>query len=50
MTGHSIYARDDYKRCVCEMHGRGEADCKTVPSEDKKEDKKDEKKEDKKEE
>lgn len=29
-TPYSIYARDDYKRCVCEMIGEGEADCPTA--------------------
>ena len=27
MTGYSIYARDDYKRCICDKFGSGEADC-----------------------
>lgn len=26
-TPYSMYARDDYKRCVCETWGEGEADC-----------------------
>jgi hypothetical protein len=26
-TGWTIYARDDYKRCVCDFFGDGEADC-----------------------
>jgi len=26
-TGYSMYARDDYKRCICETWGRGEDDC-----------------------
>jgi chitodextrinase len=27
MTGYSMYARDDYKRCVCDSWGSGAADC-----------------------
>ena len=27
MTQYSIVAPDDYKRCVCDKHGQGEADC-----------------------
>ena len=27
MTQYSITARDDYKRCVCDKFGAGEADC-----------------------
>ena len=27
MTGYSIYAPDDYKRCICDKFGNGEADC-----------------------
>jgi len=30
-TPYSMYARDDYKRCVCDMFGAGEADCPTAP-------------------
>merc|ERR1712110_1182331 len=26
-TGWTIYARDDYKRCVCDFFGEGEASC-----------------------
>jgi len=26
-TAYSISARDDYKRCVCDLFGEGEADC-----------------------
>ena len=26
-TGYSVYARDDYKRCVCDNFGDGEKDC-----------------------
>ena len=26
-TAYSMAARDDYKRCVCDKFGRGEADC-----------------------
>ncbi len=26
-TPYSIYARDDYKRCVCDLYGEGEKDC-----------------------
>lgn len=26
-TAYDISARDDYKRCVCELFGEGEADC-----------------------
>jgi len=26
-TGYAISARDDYKRCVCDLVGEGEADC-----------------------
>jgi len=26
-TQYSLYARDDYKRCVCETHGDGEESC-----------------------
>jgi hypothetical protein len=26
-TPYSIYTRDDYKRCVCDLTGNGEADC-----------------------
>lgn len=26
-TQYSMAARDDYKRCVCDKFGRGEADC-----------------------
>ena len=29
MTQYSIYARDDYKRCVCDTYGRGKLDCPT---------------------
>jgi len=28
-TPYSIYARDDYKRCVCVEYGEGAADCAT---------------------
>ena len=27
MTPHSVYARDDYKRCVCLHHGKGADSC-----------------------
>lgn len=27
MTQYSVAARDDYKRCVCDKFGAGEADC-----------------------
>jgi len=27
MTQYSAVARDDYKRCVCDKYGSGEADC-----------------------
>jgi len=27
MTAYDISARDDYKRCVCDLFGEGEADC-----------------------
>lgn len=33
-TGYSMYARDDYKRCVCETWGTGEADCPQVGGSD----------------
>jgi hypothetical protein len=26
-TPYSIYTMDDYKRCICDLHGNGEADC-----------------------
>jgi hypothetical protein len=26
-TPYSIYTRDDYKRCVCDLEGDGEDDC-----------------------
>lgn len=26
-TPYSIYTRDDYKRCICDHFGEGEADC-----------------------
>jgi len=29
-TGYSMYARDDYKRCVCDTWGEGETDCPQV--------------------
>ena len=31
-TGYSLYVRDDYKRCVCDLHGQGAADCATDPN------------------
>jgi len=30
-TPYSMYARDDYKRCVCDMFGEGADDCATAP-------------------
>lgn len=27
MTGYSMYAPDDYKRCVCDSWGNGASDC-----------------------
>ena len=32
MTAYSIYARDDYKRCICDKFGAGEADCAKAAS------------------
>jgi len=26
-TGYSIFAQDDYKRCICDSFGQGEQDC-----------------------
>ena len=31
-TGYSLYVRDDYKRCVCDLHGQGATDCPTDPN------------------
>lgn len=31
MTQYSAAARDDYKRCVCDAHGKGEEDCPMDP-------------------
>ena len=28
-TGYSLFARDDYKRCVCDKWGKGAANCQT---------------------
>ena len=28
-TGYSLFARDDYKRCVCDKFGHGASSCKT---------------------
>ena len=33
-TGYSIYARDDYKRCVCDEWGAGAEDCATEEKEE----------------
>ena len=33
-SGYSLYTRDDYKRCVCDHHGDGEADCSLADSDD----------------
>jgi len=30
MTEYALFARDDYKRCVCEHWGNGAADCQEV--------------------
>ena len=32
MTQYSSMARDDYKRCVCDKFGTGEADCPKGPN------------------
>jgi len=30
MTGYSVYAPDDYKRCICDIYGSGAASCPTA--------------------
>ena len=33
-TGYSVYARDDYKRCICDKFGSGAADCPQAENND----------------
>ena len=33
-TGYSLYARDDYKRCICDKFGAGENDCPMAEKEE----------------